>query len=324
MSYLAHLECSLCSKTFTADKIWNLCPECGKPLLARYNLEQMKKTVPKEDLSKRDETLWRYRELLPIKNPKYILSLGEGFTPLIKATRLSSEMGFERLYIKDEGVNPTGSFKARGLSVAASKAFELGVKEFSIPSAGNAISNGSNLRPCSCMSSKHSLSLTLSISFTEKRTASPLTIIRAPLGLSLLTSTVPTKRLSALPPPPPPWSFFGQSRLKWGPPHFQHLISLPAPLPAPLPGPPPLPLLLVPPDVFFGSPRFFLRQSFSRWFFRPHQPQMQFLLPIVTEFASTFGALTLGLISSSHLDSMCCIQSSQLFVPAVASFSCTV
>ncbi len=126
------------SKIFTADKIWNLCPECGKPLLARYNLEQMKKTVPKEDLSKRDETLWRYRELLPIKNPKYILSLGEGFTPLIKATRLSSEMGFERLYIKDEGVNPTGSFKARGLSVAASKAFELGVKEFSIPSAGNA------------------------------------------------------------------------------------------------------------------------------------------------------------------------------------------
>ncbi|MFC2084996.1 threonine synthase [Bacteroidota bacterium] len=138
MSYLTHLECGYCEKEYDPDKIWNLCPECGKPLLARYDITKAKKGFLKTALVNKPDTLWRYKEILPVKNDKFILSMGEGFTPLIKAERLSKEVSFENLYIKEEGLNPTTSFKARGLCVAVSKAFELGVSEVSIPSAGNA------------------------------------------------------------------------------------------------------------------------------------------------------------------------------------------
>ena len=138
MSFLSHLECGYCSKEYDPDKIWNLCTECGKPLLVRYYIEKAKSVFKKENLADREPNMWRYREMLPVKSDRYILNLGEGFTPLFHAKRLSEETGFKKLYIKDEGLNPTGSFKARGLGMAISKAYELGIKEVSIPSAGNA------------------------------------------------------------------------------------------------------------------------------------------------------------------------------------------
>ena len=138
MSYFTHLECGYCNHTLAADQVWNLCPECQKPLLARYDLQAAKQGWRRESLAAREPTLWRYHEMLPVHDPAFRLELGEGFTPLVHATRLGRELDFDQLYIKDEGLNPTGSFKARGLCVAVSKAYELGVKQVSIPSAGNA------------------------------------------------------------------------------------------------------------------------------------------------------------------------------------------
>ena len=143
-SYLSHLECALCGHELEADQLWNLCPKCQKPLLARYDLERARRAshagegVTREQIAAREPNLWRYRELLPVRDPDHILSLGEGFTPLIHAARLGEALRFDRLLIKEEGLNPTGSFKARGLSVALSRAQELGVTAVSIPSAGNA------------------------------------------------------------------------------------------------------------------------------------------------------------------------------------------
>jgi threonine synthase len=137
-SFLSHLECALCGDRCDADQLWNLCKKCGKPLLARYALEEARSVVSRTEISEREPTLWRYSEFLPVRDPRYILSLGEGWTPLIHAVRLGAAVGFERLFLKDEGLNPTASFKARGLSVAVSRAHELGVEELSIPSAGNA------------------------------------------------------------------------------------------------------------------------------------------------------------------------------------------
>ncbi len=138
MSFLTHLECALCGRAYEADCLWNLCPACDKPLLARYNLATARETLSREAIAQRQPNLWRYRELLPVRDCRYALSLDEGFTPLVHATRLGQAVGFDKLYIKDEGLNPTGSFKARGLGVAISRARELGVTALSIPSAGNA------------------------------------------------------------------------------------------------------------------------------------------------------------------------------------------
>jgi len=137
-SFLTHLECSLCGEKYDPDRLWNLCPRCGKPLLARYNLTKAKASLSPDDLLKREPTLWRYGELLPVRQKSYRLSLGEGYTPLHRAFRLEHEIGHSPVFIKDEGLNPTGSFKARGLSVAVSRAYELGARALSIPSAGNA------------------------------------------------------------------------------------------------------------------------------------------------------------------------------------------
>jgi threonine synthase len=128
----------MCGQTLEADCLWNLCPECGKPLLARYDLDKVGRAVNREAIDEREATLWRYRELLPVHDPRHVLCMGEGFTPLIHATRLGKAVGFENLFVKDESLNPTGSFKARGLSVAISRARELGVEAVAIPSAGNA------------------------------------------------------------------------------------------------------------------------------------------------------------------------------------------
>jgi threonine synthase len=138
MSFLTHLECAMCGQAFDVDRLWNLCPECGKPLLARYDLEAARRAISPDEIAGREPNLWRYRELLPVRDPRHVLCLGEGFTPLVHATRLGREIGFEKLFIKDEGLNPTGSFKARGLGVAVSRAYELGATALSIPSAGNA------------------------------------------------------------------------------------------------------------------------------------------------------------------------------------------
>ncbi|MCL4549631.1 MAG: threonine synthase [Bacteroidetes bacterium] len=138
MSYFTHLECGYCGKVYDKNKIWNLCADCGKPLLARYDLDLAKKEFKKENIDVKTNSLWRYAKMLPVINSKFKLTLGEGFTPLIHAKKLGGKIGMENLFIKDEGLNPTTSFKARGLCLAISKAFELGVKEVSIPSAGNA------------------------------------------------------------------------------------------------------------------------------------------------------------------------------------------
>jgi threonine synthase len=138
MSFLTHLECGLCGTAQEADRLWNLCPACGKPLLARYDMEAAGQALTREGIAGREPALWRYRELLPVRDRRYRLCLGEGWTPLVHAERLGQAVGFERLYVKDEGLNPTASFKARGLAVAISRAYELGVEAVSIPSAGNA------------------------------------------------------------------------------------------------------------------------------------------------------------------------------------------
>ncbi|MEL6820975.1 MAG: threonine synthase [Calditrichota bacterium] len=136
--FYTHLESSANQSTYSINKLWNLCPETGKPLLARYDLDLIRKSVTREEIAGRAPNMWRYREVLPVVDDSNIVSLGEGWTPLIATERLRRALDFNGLYIKEEGVNPTTSFKARGLAMAVSKAKELGVKAVSIPSAGNA------------------------------------------------------------------------------------------------------------------------------------------------------------------------------------------
>ncbi len=137
-SVLTGLQCGLCQEELPADRLVNLCPACGKPLLARYDLAAARRSLRREDVARRAPDMWRYRELLPVRRGRHVITLGEGFTPLHSAPRLGRELGAERLFVKDEGLNPTGSFKARGLSAAVSRAFELGARSLSIPTAGNA------------------------------------------------------------------------------------------------------------------------------------------------------------------------------------------
>ncbi len=138
MSYFTHLECSKCGKRFEADRLQTVCDACGKPLFARYDLEAVSEAISKDDLVGREATMWRYWELLPVKERRNVVSLGEGWTPLTHVGRLGAEIGVPDLWVKDEGIVPTGTFKARGLSMAVSKAKELGVKRLALPSAGNA------------------------------------------------------------------------------------------------------------------------------------------------------------------------------------------
>ena len=135
--YLSHLECSKTGKTYNASLIHNL-SEAGAPLLARYDMDRAKKTLKPENLSNRRRDMWRYHEMMPQRDAEQLITLGEGGTPLRHARRFSEAYGLDQVYIKDESVNPTGSFKARGLSAAVNAALERGVKAFAIPTAGNA------------------------------------------------------------------------------------------------------------------------------------------------------------------------------------------
>jgi threonine synthase len=137
MTFAQEIVCSRCDRRFPLSQLLNLC-SCGSPLLVRYDLNAASATLARSSLQGRLPTLWRYRELLPLQNDAHLVSLGEGFTPLLDARTLAREFGLQRLWIKDEGQNPTGSFKDRGLSLAVSRCKELGVKKVAIPSAGNA------------------------------------------------------------------------------------------------------------------------------------------------------------------------------------------
>jgi threonine synthase len=133
---LTHLECTKCGRRHDHARVQTLC-ECGAPLYARYDLERAAREMRPGHLALREPTLWRYHEVLPVR-PEDRVSLGEGFTPLIPAPRLGERLGLPKLVIKEEGGNPTGSFKARGLSVAVSVAKALGATDVCLPSAGNA------------------------------------------------------------------------------------------------------------------------------------------------------------------------------------------
>ena len=138
LSFFTDLSCSSCGRAYQANQIQTFCPDCNAPLLANYDLEILKSRLDRDELSHRPKGMWRWSELLPVYDAGNIVSLGEGDTPLLKLPRLSSELDLPNLLLKEEGQNPTGSFKARGLSVAVSKAKELGIKKIVIPSAGNA------------------------------------------------------------------------------------------------------------------------------------------------------------------------------------------
>lgn len=140
-SYLRTLECTACGGEFDADTVHGVCPSCSKVLFARYDLAAVRNAIGPNDFLRRDWDMWRYHELLPVRDPANVVTLGEGMTPLLRVSeRVSARLGFKggRLRIKDEGKNPTGSFKARGMAAAISKAKELGITEVALASAGNA------------------------------------------------------------------------------------------------------------------------------------------------------------------------------------------
>ena len=138
MGFLVDLLCTRTGKAYPKDQLWNLSPEANAPLFARYDLAAVAKALRRENLAARPPTMWRYAEVLPVEDAQFQVSLGEGFTPLLQAESMGRKIGVPNLYIKDEGLNPTGSFKARGMSAAISRAAELGASAIAIPSAGNA------------------------------------------------------------------------------------------------------------------------------------------------------------------------------------------
>jgi threonine synthase len=138
MTFITHLTCSNCFKSFPADQIQSYCHECQAPLLAQYNLQAARSQLDRDEIRTQQKGMWRWHELLPVYQPENRLTLGEGDTPLVHLPRLSELLGTPHLYVKEEGQNPTGTFKARGLAAAVSKAKELGIKKFIIPTAGNA------------------------------------------------------------------------------------------------------------------------------------------------------------------------------------------
>ena len=138
LSHLSHLECSGCGKEFSHLQLHTFCPVCQSPLLSIYDLDSASRAVDRDEISHRSKGMWRWHELLPVLNIENQIFLGEGDTPLLSLPHLENELGLSHLYVKDESSNPTGSFKARGLAAAISKAKELGVEKVIIPTAGNA------------------------------------------------------------------------------------------------------------------------------------------------------------------------------------------
>ena len=137
-SYLSHLECSGCGKEYSYSQLHTFCPICQSPLLSRYDLREARRNVDRDEITRRKKGMWRWRELLPVLHEENQIFLGEGDTPLLSLPHIERELGLSNLYLKDESSNPTGSFKARGLAAAVSKAKELGVEKVIIPTAGNA------------------------------------------------------------------------------------------------------------------------------------------------------------------------------------------
>ena len=136
--YMTHLACTACGKQHDSTIPQNVCTECGKPLYAHYDLAAIGKVMRKDVVRGRVSSMWRYREVLPVRKDADIVTLGEGMTPLLPAPRLAKRHGMKQLFIKDEALNPTASFKARGMSAAVSMAKQFGLKKLAAPSAGNA------------------------------------------------------------------------------------------------------------------------------------------------------------------------------------------
>ncbi len=136
-SGLSHLECARHGTRYDADRPQNLCG-CGSPLLARYDLDRLARTVSTRDVAARPADLWRYRELLPVRDRANVVTLGEGMTPILPLPAHGARIGVPGLLVKDEGLLPTGSFKARGAAVGVSRARELGVERIAMPTNGNA------------------------------------------------------------------------------------------------------------------------------------------------------------------------------------------
>jgi len=129
MAEIVHFECARCGEKLSAATAQNLCLKCQGPLYVRYDIAKVGKTFRPESLIGREATMWRYREVLPAAEP---VTLGEGMTPMLRSQR------YPNAYIKDEGLNPTGSFKARGMSAAITMVRHYGIKKVAVPSAGNA------------------------------------------------------------------------------------------------------------------------------------------------------------------------------------------
>ena len=135
--FVSHLSCPKCNASYESESLIQMC-RCGAPLLVNYDLDRVERALSKETLKEREPTLWRYKELLPVKSPENIVSLGEGMTPLLTLKRLGRHINMPNLFLKDEGIIPTGTFKARGAAVGVSRAKELGVKVLAMPTNGNA------------------------------------------------------------------------------------------------------------------------------------------------------------------------------------------
>lgn len=136
-SLVSSLVCSRCGTRHDAKLPHNLCA-CGGPLLVDYDLEGVGAAVSPDAIGGREASMWRYRELLPVVDSSNVVTLGEGFTPLIPAPSLAAKLGLSSMWIKDDGLNPTGTFKARGAACGVSRARELGIREVALPTAGNA------------------------------------------------------------------------------------------------------------------------------------------------------------------------------------------
>jgi threonine synthase len=137
-SFLIDLICSNCGKSFSAEEVQTFCTDCNSPLIANYDLNTAREYLDRDELSKRNKGMWRWHELLPVREQQNMVTLGEGDTAMLHLPRVGNMLGLSNLFVKDESSNPTGSFKARGLSAAVSKAKELGIKKVIIPTAGNA------------------------------------------------------------------------------------------------------------------------------------------------------------------------------------------
>jgi threonine synthase len=137
-SFLIDLICSNCGKSFSAEEVQTFCMDCNSPLISNYDLNTAREHLDRDELSKRNKGMWRWHELLPVCEPLNMVKLGEGDTAMLHLPRVGNMLGLSNLFVKDESSNPTGSFKARGLSAAVSKAKELGIKKVVIPTAGNA------------------------------------------------------------------------------------------------------------------------------------------------------------------------------------------